>query len=64
MLTGTSPSSLTHAVVPDYPLRLDLFDHDGKILVIELADAPNGGSNFDDWWTAAAEITKTFTFAA
>ena len=62
VLTGTGPSHLTHGVVPNYPLRLDLFDRNGTILAVELADAPNGGSQFDQWWTAAAEITKTFKF--
>ena len=58
-----APSSLSHAVGADYPLRLDLLDRPNKrLLAIELADAPQGGSNFDDWWSAASEVVKTFEF--
>lgn len=59
-IIGTGETHLTHAVDP--PQRLYLFDHSGKILVIEIDDAPHGGSQFDDWWAEAAQITKTFHF--
>ena len=62
MLLGVGPSHLTHGVVSDYLLRLMLLDTDDGVLAIELADAPDGGSDFDDWWTAAADITDTFNF--
>jgi len=62
VLLGTGRSQLTHAVVPNYPLRLDLLSYDGGVLAIELADAPNGGSSFDSWWDAAAPVVSTFAF--
>jgi hypothetical protein len=64
VVLGTGPSQLTHAVVPDYPLRLDLLAHDGGVLAVELADAAGGGSDFADWWTAAVPVLRTFQFAA
>ncbi|HYN32681.1 MAG TPA: hypothetical protein VES40_08655 [Ilumatobacteraceae bacterium] len=65
VIIGVGRSSLTHGVVPGYPLRLDLFDMaDGEMMAIELADAPNGGSDFDDWWAAAADVTNTFRFGS
>ena len=62
VIIGVGPSHLTHGVVPDYRLRLMLLDSGNGVLAVELADAPAGGSDFDDWWTAAADITDTFDF--
>lgn len=63
VLMGTGASGLTHAVVPDYPLRLYLLESEGGVLAVELADAPDGGSQYEDWWTSAQSILRTFEFA-
>ena len=59
---GTRSSQLTHGVVPNYPLRLNLLAYDGGVLAIELADAPDGGSQFPHWWSAAYPVLRTFSF--
>ena len=62
VILGIGPSQLTHGVVPNYPLRLDLLADGQGVLAVELADAPNGGSRFPDWWTAAEPLLGTFHF--
>jgi hypothetical protein len=33
------------------------------VLAIELADAPNGGSDLADWWSSAAEVVNSLNFS-
>jgi hypothetical protein len=59
---GKSPTSLVHAVSPDYGLRLDLLRNGDDTVAIEVADA-RGGSDYPDWWAAADEVIKSFSFS-
>lgn len=62
VLVGVDPSSLAHAVIPGYSLRLYLLDHADGILAIEIADAPNGGSDSTDWFADASEVADALNF--
>ena len=59
---GTEPSELVHAVAPEYPIRIYLLHAGDRTLAIEMADAPNGGSDFEDWWPAAESVVSSFAF--
>jgi hypothetical protein len=60
---GTGQSSLLHGVSPDYALRLAFLTSGDEVLAIELADAPNGGSDLADWWNGAAEVVDSLNFS-
>ena len=62
VLVGVDPSSVSHAVIPGYPLRLYLLDHADGILAIEIADAPNGGSDSTAWFADASDVAEGFKF--
>ena len=59
---GKAPTDLLHGVNPGYFLRLYLLRNASRILAIEIADAP-GGSDLDDWPTAADAVVAQFQFA-
>jgi hypothetical protein len=59
---GTHQSSLAHGVSPGYALRLALLTHGNEVLAVELADA-KGGSDFTDWWGAAATVVASLNFS-
>jgi hypothetical protein len=61
---GVEPSSVAHAVIPEYPMRLYLLDYADGVLAIEIADAPDGGSDSTDWFADASEIVKAFNFTS
>jgi hypothetical protein len=60
---GAGQSSLVHGVQANYGLRIYLLRHGDSTLAIELADAPNGGSDIANWFAGAALVVKTFSFA-
>ncbi len=60
---GSFPSDLVHAVDPGYSLRIYLLHSGEATLAIEMADAPNGGSDIADWLPAAEDVVATFQFA-
>ena len=60
---GKQPSDLAHGVNPGYSLRLYLLRNGSRIVAIEIADA-KGGSNYDDWPTAADAVVAGFKFGA
>lgn len=59
---GAFPTSLVHAVDTDYPMRVFLLRNGDKALAVELADAPNGGSDFADWFAAAEPVVEGLVF--
>jgi hypothetical protein len=60
---GKDPSDLLHGVNPGYFLRLYLLRNASRIVAIEIADA-KGGSDYDDWPTAADAVVAQFQFGA
>ena len=60
---GKQPSDLLHGVNAGYFLRLYLLRNATRIPAIEIADA-KGGSDYDDWPTAADAVVATFEFKA
>jgi hypothetical protein len=60
---GALPSDLVHGVNAGYFLRLYLLRSGPRIVAIEIADA-KGGSDLEDWPTAADAVVGTFQFGA
>jgi len=61
---GANPTSLVHAVDRDYPLRIYLLRNGDKALAVELADAPDGGSDYADWFGSAKQVVDSLDFAS
>jgi hypothetical protein len=61
-IVGTGRSSLAHGVSPGYALRMAFLTNGEAVMAIELADAPDGGSDYEDFWGAAAEVVDSFRF--
>ena len=59
---GTDPSRLVHSIIPIQPVRLYLLHYGSGVLAIELGDHISGGSDFTDWYSAAAPVIDSFAF--
>ncbi|HEY8057395.1 MAG TPA: hypothetical protein VID94_01520 [Acidimicrobiales bacterium] len=62
-IVGTGRSSLAHGVSPGYALRLAFLTNGDAVMAVELADAPDGGSDYEDFWGTAADVVDSFRFA-
>jgi hypothetical protein len=63
VIVGSGPSSLVHSVASDYPLQITFLQNGSALLAIEVADAPNGGSDYADWFAPADQVVNTFRFS-
>ena len=62
VIVGVGRSSLVHSVAAGYPLRMVFLQHGSDLLAIEVADAPNGRSDYD-WFARADQVVSTFRFS-
>ena len=63
VIVGLGRSSLVHSVMAGYPLRVSFLQLDSNLLAIEVADAPQGGSDYADWFAQADRVVNTFGFS-
>ena len=61
---GERPTDLVHSALPGNNLRIALLRNGDATLAVEITDIDQGGSDIDDWKSAADAVAQTFEFAS